>query len=314
MRRVILRRVGALLLTLFFVSLLIFVTIRVLPGDPALFIMGAEASPEAAARLRESLGLNRPLAVQYLEWLAGTLRGDLGRSLQYDLPVGALILSRMQVSLPLTLLSAVFMVLVALPLGIYAATHDRRPGDYLAMTLSQLGIAVPSFWAGLLLILLFAVQLQWIRAGGFDGWDAGIGNGVRALLLPALALGLIQAAVLTRMTRAAVLQVLSAEYVRAARAKGLGERAVILKHVLKGALLTILTLLGLQLGHLLAGSIIVENVFALPGLGRLLLGAIGTRDLPLLQGLGLVVSTLIICVNLVVDLLYVWVDPRIHYE
>ena len=179
MRRFIVRRVAALAATLFFVSVLVFVVIRVLPGDPALIIMGTEASPEAAARLREAMGLNRPLPVQYAEWIGGALRGDLGRSIQYDVPVGALILSRLGVTVPLTLLAAGLMVLAAIPLGIFAATRHRRWGDYLTMVLSQLGIAVPSFWAGLLLILLFSVRLGWVQAGGFDGWSQGVWSALR---------------------------------------------------------------------------------------------------------------------------------------
>ena len=169
MRRYLLRRVGALVATLFFVSVLVFVVIRVLPGDPALIIMGTEGSPEAAARLREAMGLNRPITVQYVEWVGHALRGDLGRSIQYDVPVMSLVLSRLQVTLPLTLLAAGFMVAAAIPLGVFAATRHRRFADYLAMILSQLGVAVPGFWAGLLLILLFSVKLGWVRAGGFDG-------------------------------------------------------------------------------------------------------------------------------------------------
>src|SRR5262245_45196656 len=167
-----------------FVSALVFVVVRVLPGDPAALIMGTEGSREATARLRESMGLNRPLAVQYVDWLRGALRGDLGRSIQYDLPVGQLILTRLPVTLPLAVLAAVFMTLTAIPLGVYAATHHRRAGDYLAMIVSQLGISVPQFWSGLLLILLFSVSLGWVRSGGFDGWSAGFGAALRSLLLP----------------------------------------------------------------------------------------------------------------------------------
>lgn len=314
MRRYLARRLVAFAVTLFAVSVLVFVVIRVLPGDPALLIMGAEASPEAAAALRRAMGLDRPLAVQYVEWLHGAARGDLGRSIQYDVPVGGLILSRLRVTLPLTILAAGFMTAVALPLGMYAATHHRRLGDYVAMVLSQFGIAIPSFWAGLLLILFFAVRLRWVQAGGFDGWEAGVGAALRSLLLPAFALGLIQAAILTRTTRSAVLEVVHAEYVRTARAKGLGERAVTWKHVFRNALITIVTIVGLQIGQLLAGSIVLENVFYLPGLGRLALGAISARDLPVIQGVVLFVAATIVTVNFAVDLLYGWLDPRIRYE
>jgi peptide/nickel transport system permease protein len=314
MRRFLLRRLIAFAGTLLVVSVLVFVVVRVLPGDPALLIMGTEASPEAAAALRTAMGLDRPLPVQYVEWVGRALRGDLGRSIQYDVPVGGLVLSRLHVTLPLTLLAALFMTAAALPLGVYAATHHRRLGDYVAMVVSQLGIAVPSFWAGLLLILLFAVRLGWFQAGGFDGWAAGVGRGLRALLLPALALGLIQAAVLTRTTRSAVLEVLRAEHVRTARAKGLPEHVVRWKHVLRNGLITIVTIVGLQLGQLMAGSIVLENVFYLPGLGRLALGAISARDLPVVQGVVLFVAVVIVTLNLAVDLVYAWLDPRIRYE
>ena len=314
MRRYVLRRVAALVATLFFVSVLVFVAIRVLPGDPAALIMGLEGSPEAADRLREEMGLNRPLPVQYLEWVGGVVRGDLGRSIQYDLPVGELILTRLPVTLPLALLAAAFMIVVALPLGLYAAIHHRRGGDYLAMIVSQLGISIPQFWSGLLLILFFSVTLGWVRSGGFDGWSAGVWPALRALLLPAVALGFFQAAVLVRATRSAVLDVLREDYVRTARAKGVTERVVVGKHTLRNALIPIITVAGIQLGQLVAGAIVLESVFALPGLGRLALGAIGARDLPVVQGVALFVASGIVLINFAVDLAYGFLDPRIRYE
>ena len=314
MRSFILRRAAALAATLFFVSILVFVVIRVLPGDPALIIRGPEASPEAAARLREAMGLNRPLPVQYAEWIGRALWGDLGRSIQYDVPVGALILSRLPVTVPLTLMAAFLMALAAIPLGIFAATRHRRWGDYLTMILSQLGIAVPSFWAGLLLILLFSVRLGWVQAGGFDGWGQGVWPALRSLLLPAIALGLFQFAVLARTTRSAILEVLREEYVKTARAKGLGEPAVLVKHTFRNAMIPVVTVVGIQLGQLLAGSIILETVFYLPGLGRLALGAINARDLPVVQGVVLFVASTIVVINVLVDILYGFLDPRIRYE
>ena len=304
---------AALAATLFFVSLLVFVVVRVLPGDPALIILGLEASPESLARVRQGLGLDRPVPVQYAKWVGQALRGDLGRSIQYDLPVASLILSRLAVTLPLTLLAAGFMVAAAIPLGVFAATHHRRWGDYLTMTLSQLGVAVPGFWAGLLLILLFSVQLGWVQAGGFDGWGQGVWPGLRSLLLPAVALGLFQFAVLARTTRSAVLEVLREEYVKTARAKGLAERLVLFRHALRNALIPIVTVAGVQLGQLLAGSIILESVFYLPGLGRLTLAAISARDLPVVQGVVLFVASMIVTVNAAVDILYSLLDPRIRY-
>lgn len=314
MRRYILRRVAALGATLLCVSILVFVVVRVLPGDPALVIMGTEASPEAAARLREAMGLNRPLLVQYAEWMGGALTGDLGRSIQYDVPVTSLIVSRLSVTVPLTLMAAGFMVAAAIPLGVFAATRHRRWGDYLAMILSQLGVAIPSFWAGLLLILLFSVRLGWVQAGGFDGWGQGVWPAVKSLLLPAAALGLFQFAVLARTTRSAVLEVLREEYVKTARAKGLGERGVLFRHALRNALIPVVTVAGVQLGQLMAGSIILESVFYLPGLGRLALGAISARDLPVVQGVVLFVASVIVTINVAVDILYGFLDPRIRYE
>ena len=314
MRRYVARRVAALAATLVFVSALVFVVVRVLPGDPASIMLGTEGSPEALARLREAMGLNRPLPVQYAEWMGGVLRGDLGRSLQYDVPVGALIVSRLPVTLPLALLAAVFMAAAALPLGVYAATHHRRAGDYAAMILSQVGISVPQFWSGLLLILFFSVHLGWVRSGGFEGWSSGPGPALRSLLLPAIALGLFQAAVLVRATRSAVLDVLREDYVRTARAKGLGEARVVGVHTFRNALIPVVTVAGIQLGQLMAGAIVLESVFALPGLGRLALGAISARDLPVVQGVALFVASGIVVINFAVDLVYGVLDPRIRYE
>jgi peptide/nickel transport system permease protein len=313
-RRYVIRRVAAVVATLFVVSVLVFVVIRVIPGDPALLILGPESSLEAAARLREAMGLDRPLPVQYVEWLAGALRGDLGRSIQYDVPVGRLIVSRLPVTIPLTLLAAGFMVAAAVPLGLLAATRHRRLGDYLTMVVSQVGIAVPSFWAGLLLILLFSVHLGWVESGGFAGWSDGVWPGVRSLLLPAVSLGLFQAAVLIRATRSAVLDVLREDYVRTARAKGVPEASVIARHTFRNAMIPVVTVAGIQLGQLMAGSIILETVFALPGLGRLALGAISARDLPVVQGVTLFVASTIVLVNFAVDVLYGYLDPRIRYE
>jgi peptide/nickel transport system permease protein len=314
LRRYVLRRVAALAATLLLVSLLVFVVVRILPGDPALVMLGLEASPESVARLRHSLGLDRPLAVQYVDWATAALRGDLGRSIQYDVPVAGLVLSRLSVTLPLTMLSAGFMVAAAIPLGVFAATRHRRMPDYVTMILSQLGVAVPGFWAGLLLVLLFSVKLGWVRSGGFDGWGQGVWSGVKSLLLPAAALGFFQFAVLARTTRSAVLEVLREEYVKTARAKGVGEGSVLFRHTLRNAMIPILTVSGVQLGQLMAGSIILESVFYLPGLGRLALGAISARDLPVVQGVVLFVASTIVTINAAVDILYGVLDPRIRHE
>ena len=304
----------ALAVTLFFVSVLVFVVIRILPGDAAMIILGTEGSPEAVARLRASMGLDRPFAVQYLEWIGRAARGDLGRSIQYDVPVAGLILSRMSVTLPLTLLAAGLMVVTAVPVGVFAATRHRRWGDYLAMTLSQLGVAVPAFWAGLLLVLLFSVKLGWVQSGGFDGWSQGVWRALRSLILPAAALGFFQFAVLARTTRSAVLEVLREEYVKTARAKGVAEGGVLFRHALRNAMIPVITVAGIQLGQLMAGSIVLETVFYLPGLGRLAIGAISARDLPVVQGVVLFVASMIVVINVAVDVLYGFLDPRIRYE
>jgi peptide/nickel transport system permease protein len=313
-RRYVLRRVAALAATLLFVSILVFLVVRVLPGDPVDIILGIERNPETAARLRSALGLDRPLVVQYGDWLARALRGDLGTSIQYDLPVARLIASRLPVTIPLALMAAACMVMVAVPLGIYAATHHRRAGDYVAMIVSQLGISVPAFWLGLLLILLFSVRLGWLRSGGFDGWSEGVGPALRSLLLPAVALGAFQAAVLVRATRSAVLEVLGEDYVRTARAKGVPDLVVVAKHTLRNACIPILTVAGIQLGQLVAGAIVLESVFALPGLGRLALGAITARDLPVVQGVTVFVASCIVAINFAVDFAYAVLDPRLRHE
>jgi peptide/nickel transport system permease protein len=280
MRRYLVRRAIAFVITLLLVSFVTFAVVHVIPGDPADIMLDTEGRPEALARLRAKLGLDRPLPVQYGLWLTNALVGNLGVSMQYDMPVGQLIASRLSVTFPLASLAVALTVLAGIPLGVVAASHHRRLGDVGTMLFSQLGIAIPSFWAGLLLVLLFSVYLGWFPAGGFIQWEESVGGALRSLLLPALALGLVQMAILARATRSTMLEVLRADYVQTARSKGLSDRLVLYKHALKNGFIVIVTLLGLQISHLLAGSIIIENVFYLPGLGRLVLGATSARDLP----------------------------------
>jgi peptide/nickel transport system permease protein len=314
MRRYLVRRAIAFVITLLFVSFVTFVVVYVIPGDPAEIILGTEGNADALAALRAKLGLDRSLGRQYVEWLKSALTGDLGVSIQYDVPVGRLIASRLPVTFPLAGLAMSLTILAGIPLGIVAASHHRRPGDVWMMAFTQLGIAIPSFWAGLLLILLFSVWLGWFPAGGFTSWAETPAEALRSLLLPAIALSLVQTAILIRTTRSAMLEVLHEDYVRTARSKGLSDRLVLYKHALKNGLITIVTLLGLQIGHLLAGSVIVETVFYLPGLGRLVLGAVSARDLPVVQGVVLFMATVIVFINFAVDLLYGWLDPRIRYD
>ncbi len=309
------RRFITLLVTLLFSSILIFVVINIIPGDPAQIILGTEATLETLARVRAKLGLDRPAVVRYIEWLKNIiLHGDFGRSINYDLPISSLIASRLLVTGPLALMAIFFTIIISIPLGIYAATHHNRFGDYTTMFFSQIGLAIPEFWFGILLIIGFAVHWNLFPAGGFTRWSENPLESLRALFLPALALGLIRAAIITRMTRSSILEVLREDYVRTARSKGLPERVVIYKHVLRNALISVVTILGLQLGQLIAGAIIIETVYYLPGMGRLVMLAINQRDLPVVQGIVLFIAAVIVIVNFIVDLLYGLLDPRIRYD
>ena len=313
MFRYVLRRFVSALVSIVLASALVFAAVLAIPGDPAEIILGLNASPQALEALREKLGLNVPALQRYLSWLAGVARGDFGESLNYQKPVGGLIADRLLVSVPLALGGALIATLLAIPLGILAARRRGTAIDPLVTTLAQVGAAIPSFWLGLMLILLFAVNLQWLPAGGYIPWERAPLETLRSLVLPIFALGLGQAAVMTRMTRAAVLDVLSQDFVRTAQAKGLAEAQVVRVHVLRNALITIVTILGLSLSNIFIGSIIIEQVFALPGLGRLALTAIGTRDYPLLQGEILVYAGTIVLLSFLVDISYGFLDPRIRY-
>ena len=313
MFRYVLRRFVSALVSIVLASALVFSAVLAIPGDPAEIILGLNASPRALEALREELGLNVPALRRYLSWLAGVARGDFGESLNYQKPVGGLIADRLRVSVPLALGGALIATLLAIPLGILAARRRGTAIDPLVTTLAQVGAAIPSFWLGLMLILLFAVNLRWLPAGGYIPWERAPLETLRSLVLPIFALGLGQAAVMTRMTRAAVLDVLSQDFVWTARAKGLAEAQVVRVHVLRNALVTIVTILGLSLSNIFIGSIIIEQVFALPGLGRLALTAIGTRDYPLLQGEILVYAGTIVLLSFLVDISYGFLDPRIRY-
>jgi len=314
MARFISRRILTALVSTLLASAVVFGAVLAVPGDPAALILGMNAAPEALAALRSQLGLDVPPVQRYGEWLLGVARGDLGESLQYQRPVARLIGDRLSLTLPLTLAAALLATLVAVPIGIAAALRRGSFWDPLLVLASQVGAAIPSFWLALLLILVFAVQLGWLPSTGFPGWDRDILGSLRALVLPTFALGLGQAAVMTRLTRAAMLDVLAMDFVRTARAKGLPPRQVILKHALRNALVTLVTVLGLSLTNVFIGAIVVEQVFALPGLGRLALGAIGNRDYPMIQGVVLLYASVIILLSLLVDLSYGWLDPRIRYH
>jgi len=296
-------RVAGLLLTLLAASAAIFLVMDVLPGDPAAIMLGTSARPDTLAALHAALGLDRPALLRYAAWLGGAISGRLGDSTTYGVPVAGLIADRLAVTLPLTALAVLMSVAVAVPLGVGAAARRGGLLDGIAAAFSQASVAVPNFWIGLLLILLFAARLGWLPANGFPGWGNGIG--------PAFA-ALPQAGILTRVTRVAVLDVLGEDFVRTARAKGLTRSAALWRHALPNALPPVVTILGLQFSFLVAGSVLVENVFALPGLGRLALQAFTQRDLVVVQDVVLFFAALVIVVNFMVDLAYLALDPRLR--
>jgi peptide/nickel transport system permease protein len=315
MRLFLLRRFITLLLTLAAASAVVFVVLDVLPGNAAQTMMGPDAAPEAVAELARQLGLDRPAWQRYADWVHGLLQGDMGESYAYASPVGELVAERLAVTVPLALLAMVLASALALLAGMFAASRHNRTGDFGTMALVQIGIALPNFWLAILLILLFAVRLQWLPAGGFPGWSAEDGGGfwpaLQALLLPAVALPVVQGAILARITRSAVLDVLREDFVRTARAKGLSRRGALWRHVLRNALVPVLTVMGLQFAGLLAGTIVVENVFALPGLGRLVFQSIANRDLIVVRKCVLLLAAMVVFVNFAVDVLAALIDPRL---
>ncbi|MCB1883370.1 MAG: ABC transporter permease [Geminicoccaceae bacterium] len=308
----VLRRLIGLATTLLLAAFVVFAVLSVLPGDPAAVMLGVGARPDTLAALRAEMGLDRPVAVRFVSWTGGLFVGDFGVSHTYGVPVLDLVLERAAVSLPLALLAAGGAVFVGVPLGALAASQRGGVLDTVLMALAQVGIAVPSFWLAIMLSLVFAVGLDWLPAGGFPGWEAGVWPGLRALFLPALALALPQGAVLARVARSAVLEALHQDYVLTARMKGLSKGAALWRHALPNALIPVATVLGLQLAFLLTGAIVVENVFYLPGVGRLLFQAIAQRDLITVQGIVVLVVTAVVCINFVVDLTYLWLDPRLR--
>ncbi|MEO1540165.1 MAG: ABC transporter permease [Pseudomonadota bacterium] len=312
MLRYALTRLVSLGLTLIAASLAIFLVIEVIPGDPAAFMLGINAEPEAVAALRAELGLDAGLIERYLAWAGGLLQGDFGTSYTYRVPVAELILERVWISLPLALYALALSTLIAFPVGIIAAMGRGSLADLGIMGVTQLGIAVPNFWFAMLLVLFFAVGLGWFSAGGFPGWEAGFNEAMKALTLPAIALAVPQASILARVMRSALLDTLDEDYVRTARAKGLSRGQVLWRHALRNALIPVLTIIGLQFSFLLAGAIIIENVFFLPGLGRLLFQGITQRDLIVVESTVMLLVFAVVVVTFLVDLAYALVDPRLR--
>jgi peptide/nickel transport system permease protein len=305
------RRLISLIVTLVAAALVVFVVLEILPGDPAAVMLGVQATPETLAAVRAEYGLDEPVPVRFVQWVAGLVTGDLGMSYTYRVPVATLIVERLAVTVPLALIAIALSTAIAIPLGVFAAARHGRPADAGVMVFSQIGVAIPNFWFGLLLVLLFSITLGVAPSGGFPGWAAG-GAALGALTLPAVSLALPQAAILARVTRSAVLDTLGEDWVRTARAKGLTRAQTLRGHVLRNALIPVVTIMGLQFSFLLAGAIIIENVFYLPGLGRLVFQAINQRDLIVVRDIVVLLAGLVIIINFVVDILYAVIDPRLR--
>ncbi|WP_127557272.1 ABC transporter permease [Nioella ostreopsis] len=311
MLRFILGRLLSLSLSLIVASLVIFTVIEVIPGDPAAFMLGLNADEATVQALRADLGLDGSRAERYLTWIAGMVQGDFGTSYTYRVPVAELVADRLWVSLPLAVLSLILSTVIAFPVGLLAAANRGRAADYGIMGGTQLGIAIPNFWFGMLLVLVFAVNLRWFSAGGFPGWEEPL-LALKSLLLPSVALALPQAAILARVMRSALIETLAQDYMRTARAKGLSRRQALLRHALRNALIPVLTIIGLQFSFLLAGAIIIENVFFLPGLGRLIFQGITQRDLVVVESVTMLLVFAVIVVTFAVDIAYAVADPRLR--
>jgi peptide/nickel transport system permease protein len=311
MLRIIASRLGSFVLTLFIASLLVFATMDLLPGNAAAILLGTSARPDTIAALERQLGLDQPAYIRYFHWISGIFTGDLGDSASYGVPVSGLIAERLQVTLPLALMAVTIAVIVGVLFGVAAAAKPRQAPDRAASAFAQIGIAVPDFWFGILMILLFSTKLQWFSAGGFPGWDQPL-TALKSLLLPAVALALPQAAVLTRVTRSAVLDVSGEDFIRTARAKGLTRQRVLWRHAVRNSLVPIVTIIGLQFSFLIAGAVLVENVFSLPGIGRLAYQSLAQRDLVVIRSVAMFFAGLVILVNFLVDLAYLWIDPRLR--
>ncbi len=306
-----LKRLTSLAVSLLVASLVIFLVVEVAPGDPASYMLGMNAQPDTVAALRSELGLDLPKWQRYLSWLGGMLSGDFGTSYTYRTPVAEMVAERITVSLPLALYALGLSTLIALPAGIYAAARRGKAGDAGVIGATQLGIAIPNFWFAMLLVLLFALKLRWFSAGGFPGWEQPL-MALKSLTLPAVALALPQAAILARVMRSSLIDILSEDFIRTARAKGLSRRQAMWRHGLRNALIPVLTILGLQFSFLLAGAIIIEQVFFLPGLGRLIFQSITQRDLIVVESVVMLLVFAVIAVNFLTDMAYAIADPRLR--
>ena len=309
----VIRRVLAIIPVLFGISILVFLLVHLIPGDVAQILLGTQATDQQLETLRRTFGLDRPLPVQYVDWLSHILRGDFGVSFRTNRPVLPDLVSRFGVTVQLTLLSMVIALVVAIPLGVISAANRGRASDGLSRVVALFGLSIPNFWLGTLLILFVSLVLHWLPPVGFVSLLDNPWLGMQTLILPAIALGTAVAAFIMRMVRSSLLEVLRQDYIRTARAKGLREQSVLYRHALKNAFIPVLTVIGVQIGYLLGGAVIIESIFSLPGMGRFLLDSISNRDYSIVQG-GVLFIALVFClVNLSVDLVYGWLDPRIRY-
>lgn len=313
MIRYIIQRFIGMIIVMFLVVTIVFVIVRVTPGDPAAVMLGPEATQADIADLRTQLGLDQPLIIQYIYYVGQLMRGDLGQSIFLNQPVLSALSERAEPTFFLTLFSIIIACVIALPIGIYAAYRRGSFIDQAATTLAMFAASIPSFWLGLILMQVFAVRYGFFPVSGYGGPDASFADRMWHLSLPAFALGLVSSALILRFTRASMLDVLGDDYVRTARAKGLIERKVILKHALKNALIPILTVIGLTVAVLISGAVVTETVFSLPGIGNLVVSAVLRRDYPVIQGALLVIAALYVLINFAIDMLYLLVDPRVRY-
>ena len=312
MKAYLMKRLLSIIPVLLIVAVIVFFIIHLIPGDPASVILGEEATPEEVQTLREELGLNLPIYEQFLQWFAGIFQGDLGSSIYMNMPVLDAFIGHIGPTISLALLAQSISIIIAIPLGIIAAKRRGTHVDQLFMIIAMLGLSIPSFLLALLLMLIFGVNLQWLPVAGYSPISSGLWNHLQFMILPAISLGAIQAAVISRMTRSSMIDILNMNYIKTAKAKGVKDRVVVYKHALRNAFIPILTILGETFGSLITGAVVTETVFNLPGIGQLVINAIVRRDYAVIQGTILIIAFSYLILNLIIDLLYGMVDPRVR--
>lgn len=313
MARYIFKRLIGMMIVIFIVLTIAFIIVRLAPGDPAALMLGPDATAEDAAQLRQRLGLDRPILVQYLSFVGSAVQGDLGESLFFNQPVTQVLAARSEPTIFLSLFSLLIALVIATPIGIYAAYRRGSFLDQAAITTAMLAASIPSFWTGLMLQRYLATDLGWFPVSGYGGPDTGFLERMQYLLLPSIVLGIVNSALILRFTRASMLDILGEDYIRTARSKGMGERRVVLRHALKNAAIPIITVVGLTFALLVSGAVVTERVFNIPGMGNLVVSAVLRRDYPIIQGALIVVASLYVLINLLTDLLYLVVDKRVKY-